>query len=81
MSNRVDTSSVHNYFVCNHAISGPSYMEMKANSRTLCQVCGAIAKGVYYTATSCKSCMDFFRRCVIYNKQYKVSFELVMIAG
>jgi len=59
------------FFVCNHTVKATSYAEMKENRRTLCQICGSMAKGVYYTATSCKSCMDFFRRCVIFNKKYK----------
>ena len=46
---------------------------MRQNRKTRCQICGDVSKGVYYTATSCKSCMDFFRRCVIYKKQYKVN--------
>ena len=62
----------HSYFVCNHPISGPTYAEMQLNRRSLCQICGGVAKGIYYTATSCKSCMDFFRRCVIFDKRYKV---------
>lgn len=62
----------HSYFVCNHPISGPTYAEMQQNRRNLCQICGGVAKGIYYTATSCKSCMDFFRRCVIFDKRYKV---------
>ena len=49
---------------------------MRQNRKTRCQICGDVSKGVYYTATSCKSCMDFFRRCVIYKKQYKVNIDL-----
>jgi len=60
-----------NVFICNHDSPGPSYEEMRQNRKTRCQICGDVSKGVYYTATSCKSCMDFFRRCVIYKKQYK----------
>ena len=48
---------------------------MRQNRKTRCQICGDVSKGVYYTATSCKSCMDFFRRCVIYKKQYKVNID------
>ena len=48
---------------------------MRQNRKTRCQICGDVSKGVYYTATSCKSCMDFFRRCVIYKKQYKVNIN------
>ena len=48
---------------------------MRQNRKTRCQICGDVSKGVYYTATSCKSCMDFFRRCVIYKKQYKVNIK------
>ena len=48
---------------------------MRQNRKTRCQICGDVSKGVYYTATSCKSCMDFFRRCVIYKKQYKGNID------
>ena len=88
---RMDLSA--SLFVCNHSVNKGSYVEMKAHKRTLCQVCGSVAKGslilvlnftlktlgVYYTATSCKSCMDFFRRCVIFDKKYKVSKRIHII--